>query len=764
MQVCNQTFTPEIIERIQGFIDSDPAISRTRLSFEVCRWLDWRSPNGKLKGMSCRVALLRLHERGLIILPKAREKPPRRSKQVSQHSSYIEELSSIDCNLDDIRPLEVIKIENNKEASYVWDSLMDRYHYLGSGPLCGAQIRYLIHSERYGYLGGFAFSAAAWRLEVRDHFIGWDEASIKRHLDQVVCNSRFLILPQVKVKNLASYVLSLCIKRLPNDWYDLYGIEPVLLETFVEQSRFKGTCYQASNWIYVGTTKGRGRQDKENNYGLSIKDVYVYPLRANFQEVLCDGFQGLSPTRREPVDWAEEEFGGVNLGDERRSKRLMTIARDFYANPKANIPQACESRAKTKAAYRFFDDTRHTMAKILSPHYQSTLNRVGREKIVLAVQDTTTLNYSAHPLTENFGPINNKEDTLIGLILHDTMAFSLDGTPLGLLDVQCWARPPEEAGKRKISYKLPIEEKESNKWLESIRAQAEIQKQCPDTMIVNVSDRESDIYEMFSLALNEPDGPQLLVRARYNRTIVNEQNLLWDHVSKQKLSGICHIQVPRKKNKPSRQARLEIRFSKVTLKPPTNKPRLKQLTLWAILAEETDPPDDVEPLKWMLLTTCEIDTFEQATEKLDWYCGRWGIEIYHRTLKSGCKIEERQLGNADRIEACLAIDMVVAWRIYHLTKLGRETPNVPCTAFFEDAEWKALVAYKTQNPIPPDKPPTLREATRMVASLGGFLGRKGDGEPGTKTLWLGLQRLDDLTAMWKTCISILAPDFLIRPP
>jgi hypothetical protein len=188
------------------------------------------------------------------------------------------------------------------------------------------------------------------------------------------------------------------------------------------------------------------------------------------------------------------------------------------------------------------------------------------------------------------------------------------------------------------------------------------------------------------------------------------------------------------------------------------------LTLWAILAEETDPPDDVEPLKWMLLTTCEIGTFEQATEKLDWYCGRWDIEIYHRTLKSGCKIEERQLGNADRIETCLAIDMVVAWRIYHLTKLGRETPDVPCTAFFEDAEWKALVAYKTQNPIPPDEPPTLREATRMMASLGGFLGRKGDGEPDTKTLWLGLQRLDDLTAMWKTCISILAPDFLIRPP
>jgi hypothetical protein len=151
----------------------------------------------------------------------------------------------------------------------------------------------------------------------------------------------------------------------------------------------------------------------------------------------------------------------------------------------------------------------------------------------------------------------------------------------------------------------------------------------------------------------------------------------------------------------------------------------------------------------MLLTTVSVTTFEEAVEKLAWYTIRWAIEVYHRTLKSGCKVEERQLGHADRIETCLAIDMVVAWRIFHLAKLGRETPDVPCTVFFEEAEWKALMAYVTQNPNPPHKPPTLREAMRMVATLGGFLARKGDGEPGTKSLWLGLQRLDDLSSMWK---------------
>jgi len=211
---------------------------------------------------------------------------------------------------------------------------------------------------------------------------------------------------------------------------------------------------------------------------------------------------------------------------------------------------------------------------------------------------------------------------------------------------------------------------------------------------------------------------------------------------------------PPKADRKARVAQLEIRFAKVTLKPPGKKRGLKPLTIWAVLAQEINGPDDVkEPLEWLLLTTIAVATFEQAIQMLAWYAIRWGIEVYHRTLKSGCKIEQRQLRHADRIETCLAIDMVVAWRIFHLTKLGREVPDVPCTVFFEEAEWKALVSYKTQSSISPEQPLSLREAIHMVASLGGFLGRKNDGEPGTKTMWLGLQRLEDLTAMWKIMTS-----------
>ena len=763
--ICGQNFSPELIGGIQAKIDTHPGLSRRKLSQQICEWLDWRNPRGDLKQMSCRVALLRLHEQGHIQLPPlcGTTGPPPKSNSKAGWESF-EEPSALIGSLAELGRVELIAIKSsNRTLSRRWNQLMDQYHYLGSGPLCGAQLRYLIHSEHHGYLGGFAFSSGAWRLAARDKWIGWSDRTRAENLDKVVCNSRFLIVPQVKVAGLASHVLSLSAKRLGADWLQRYGVEPALLETFVERDRFKGTCYRAANWQHIGETKGRGRQDHGRTNHVAIKDIYIYPLHRDARKILCNGQPEPVHQPQDPIDWAEAEFATVDLGDARRHKRLLTIARDFFAQPRANIPQACQSRAKTKAVYRFFEDKNNTMDKILAPHYETTLSRAQQEKVVLVAQDTTTLNYSTHPATQDLGLIGSKQDGPIGLIVHDTMAFNLEGTPLGLLDVQCWARDPADFGKKHLRAQLAIEQKESNKWLKSFQATAEAQKRCPDTTFVNMGDREADIYELFHLALSDPEGPRLLVRSEYNRLLADGQGHLWDHVASQELGGIQTVHVPRKGNRCARDARLEVRFAQVTLKPPQNKKHLDELNIWAVFAEEVDAPDGVTPLKWMLLTTCPVHSFENAVEKLDWYCGRWGIEVYHRTLKSGCKIEQRQLGSADRIEACLAIDMVIAWRIYHLTKLGRETPDVPCTVFFEECEWKALVAYKTQNPIPPDNPPSLREMTRMVASLGGFLGRKGDGEPGTQTLWLGLQRLEDITEMWRITISARAPHLVKSP-
>lgn len=765
MLICGNEISSEEINLIKDMIAENQQISRRQLSRQICERFNWRSPNGKLKDMSCRVGLLKLHRQGAINLPERKERPFLNSRQHCG-SKLMPEMSEIKCSLSELGEIRIIKVSSRYSKNHhIWKEMMGHYHYLGRGPLCGQQIRYLIESEHYGYLGGFAFSSAAWRVDVRDKWIGWDDDRRRANLDKVVCNSRFLIMPYVRVKNLASHVLSKCVRQLKADWYEQYNIKPVVLETFVERERFKGSSYQAANWMHIGSTKGRGRQDRNKEFGEPVKDVYLYPLDKNYREELCEGTPRKAAKKEVAIDWAEEEFSGAELGDDRRVKRLITIARDFYTRPQCNIPQACGGdRAKTKAVYRFFENKKNTMKDIHKSHYKATIERIRKEKVVLAVQDTTTLNYSAHPATERLGLIGYKDNGAIGLIVHDTMAFNTEGTPLGVLDVQMWARDAAEYGKKHKRKELEIEQKESYKWLKSFKAVAEAQKSCQETMLVSVGDREADIYELFHLALSDSKGSRFLVRAEHNRLLAEGQGKLHEHISSQELAGIQTIQVPRKKEQPSREAKLEIRFAEVKLKPPQDKKELGELSVFAIEAKEIEVPEGVEGLKWILLTTCEVRSFEDAIEKLSWYCIRWGIEIFHKTLKSGCKIEQRQLADADSIEKCLAIDMVVAWRIYYLTKLGREIPDMPCTVFFEDAEWKALVAYKTQDPVPPEKPPTLREATHMVASLGGFLGRKSDGEPGVQTLWLGLQRLDDITEMWKISVAMFAPHLLRSPP
>jgi len=757
VKVGVQQIDDRIIARVQGIVDENSDAKRGALSRRICEQLKWRSRNGRLQEVSCRKLLARLHREGKIRLAQAGAFGGRRKPRVEMEQIAPEAVRS--GILADFRPIALIAIgSGDRAASGIWNDLMDRYHYLGSGPLCGAQLRYLVRSEKHGWIGALSFSSAAWSVGPRDEWIGWSRQIREKNLNQVIANSRFLIMPQWRVPHLASHVLGLAIKRLGADWRGRYGYEPALVETFIDKERFEGTCYRAGNWIEVGQTQGRGRQDSSHSRRSSIKRIFVYPLDRGARERLCEGITVPRVTvQREAADWAEAEFGSVNLGDRRLNRRLLEIARDFYARPQSQIPQACQTPARAKAAYRFFKHPDTNMDDLLEAHRKSTCGRIAEKKLVLCPQDTTSLNYSTHPATENLGPIGSTKEGAIGLIVHDTMAFSVEGTPLGLLDVQCWARDGGEFGKKHQRKQRRIEDKESYKWLRSFQSVVEAQRQCPDTTLVSMGDREADIYELFHLALEDPKGPKLLVRAEQDRLLQDGQDHLWSVVASQPQSGIQEIQVPRRGTVASRVARLAIRFAEVTLKAPNGKARYGPLKLWAVLAQEIEAAKNVTPLCWMLLTTCRVATFDEAIEKLAWYTKRWGIEIYHRTLKSGCQIEERQLGDADTIEACLAIDMVVAWRVYHLTKLGREVPDLPCTVFCEEDEWKALATFITKGPIIEGTPPTLRQYTRMLASLGGFLGRKGDGEPGTKSVWLGQQRLDDFKTAWKLLVPHLRP-------
>jgi len=768
MVVCGQSFEPAVLERIAASVAQEPSISRRALSRRVCEWLDWRAPNGRLKEMSCRVALAKLSQAGVLSLPEASAAVPS-ARRLPGEGGELAQITPVRGALRKLGRIDLIRVGSRaSRAARRWRALMHTHHYLGAGPLCGAQMRYLAVSEHYGIVGALAFSAPAWRLRARDQAIGWSEEVRAANLSAVVANSRFLIVPGVEVPHLASHVLGLCVKRLPGDWEARYGYRPVLLETFVERERFKGTCYRAANWRHVGESSGRGRQDVGHRYAGTVKDIYLYPLCRDWRRRLCarpeTAPQGsgartnarLAVHSGEGFDWASEEFGQAALGDARLRERLLQLARDFYAKPQAQIPQACGTRAKTKAAYRFFDHERTGMDSILQSHYEATAARAATHAVVLAAQDTTSLNYDAQPAIENLGPIGTRADAWFGLMVHDTMAFTPSGLPLGLIDVQCWARDADAFGKKHHRKQQPIEHKESYKWIKSVQAAARLQQRCPHSTVVSMGDREADIFELFDHARGLAHAPKLLIRAEQNRTLVHEQAKLWEHVHAQPIAGFQDLQLPRRGARAARIARLAISYARVELRPPQRLGKLKPVVLWAVLAREIDAPAKLSALEWMLLTTCEVSSFAQAVEKLAWYTQRWGIEVYHRTLKSGCQIENRQLGAADRIQACLAIDMVVAWRIMHLTKLGREHPDVPCTLYFTDTEWKALLTFVNRDPRVPENPPSLREATRLLAGLGGFLGRKGDGEPGTQTLWLGLQRLDDITAMYQVFTNVFA--------
>ena len=227
-------------------------------------------------------------------------------------------------------------------------------------------------------------------------------------------------------------------------------------------------------------------------------------------------------------------------------------------------------------------------------------------------------------------------------------------------------------------------------------------------------------------------------------------------MSNLKIAGSVKVQIPRNKEYKAREAILDIRFSEVVLTPPKDTD-YSPIKVWAVYALESEPMDGQPQIEWMLLTTEAVNNLDDAKQRIEWYSGRWGIEVYHRTLKTGCRTKDRQLGTADGLQACLGVDMVIAWRIFHLTMLGREVPEHPCTVFFEEIEWKALYCYYTKETEPPETPPTIKQAIRMVGVAGGHLGRKRDGMPGTECIWRGLQRLDNVVEMYAIFKKIPLP-------
>jgi len=285
MRYCGRTFTPAEIEWIRALLAQSPPLSRARLSREVCERLAWRRPDGRLKDMSCRVAMIRMAADGLITLPPPRNAKPLAYRAYPEIERAVLEPASVPAV--DLARLTIDPVGHKRE-SLLWNAYVQRHHYLGYRPIPGAQLRYFVRAAGEA-IALLSFGASAWKTQPRDEFIGWTHEQRPRNLHLIVNNARFLILPWIQCPNLASRVLALIARRLADDWQARYAYRPVLLETFVEKPRFAGTCYKAANWQYLGDTQGRGKLDRLHRNAEPVKSIWVYPLVGDFRQPLCTG-------------------------------------------------------------------------------------------------------------------------------------------------------------------------------------------------------------------------------------------------------------------------------------------------------------------------------------------------------------------------------------------------------------------------------------------------------------------------------------------
>jgi len=427
--------------------------------------------------------------------------------------------------------------------------------------------------------------------------------------------------------------------------------------------------------------------------------------------------------------WATVEFANAALGDGRLNKRLIKLAERFADKPTASIPGACADWAETRAAYRFFDQACHLdkplgWQDILSPHIDATEARMRQHPVVLCLQDTTELDYNGQQIT-GLGPLSHEPQR--GMYLHPTYAVTPQREPLGVTDAWMWAR----ALKDKDGNRSGVSE--SLRWIEGYERVAETAARMPDTRLVYVADREADMLALMQRAHALGTPADWLLRSQHNRSLP-DGGKLWAEVKSGPVVGEIEFTLARRKNQAARVVRQQLFARRIRL-PAGSKDQYMDVT--CLIAQEIQAPEGVKPVEWRLLSNRDATGQDALVELIDWYRARWEIEILFDVLKNGCRVESLQLGVQAKLELALALYLVVAWRIGRLMRLGRTQPDMSASELFAEDEWKG--AYVLAKKPVPTEVPNLREVIRRIAMLGGFLGRKGDGEPGVKTLWLGLQ-------------------------
>lgn len=742
----------DAVEYITETVRDNVKMGRRHLARKLCRDFHFCDPGGKTRTNHCLKALRTLEEKGLVCL---KVKGKRLWTEVPKPQEVPE-------RVEQVRGLRLVQVEN-AEQERVWNELIIREHPLGMGWTGGRRLCYLVESE-HGLLGAIGFAPSALHLADREDWIGWNRTQKRIYLERVLNMGRFLIREDAACRNLASRVLSMAVSEFPSDFEGKYGFKPWLLETFVDLSHYNGACYQAANWVRVGQTQGRGRQDRLKAADKSVKAIYMYELEPDFRKLMeldRDAGKGAMSVA-DDVDsenWARKEFGHAELGDKRLTKRLVKLAGARSEKPdKAWAEILGKNWSESMGYYRFveYPDTNAVnMDTILAPHRERTIQRMKACHTVLCIQDTVDLDYSKNRSCTGLGVIgkNQTRTESRGLKLHSTFTVDSAGTPLGILNAQCYAPELKPQHSGKDARYIPVEEKETYRWIQAQQDVAAVGSELPNVRVINITDREGDFYEDFHAWHSGGGGAELLIRAQHNRSVEGSEKM-FDAVKDTPVQGRMRIHMqsrskrPKKGRRPARPPRsrrdadVDIRYMPTTIYPPKHGLSSKKppVEIFLIHVHEPHPPQNAEdPIDWYLLTTISLKKPEDAEKCVRWYCKRWRIEDWHRVLKSGCRVEDSRLETADRLKREIAISMVVAWRIMLMTLMSREVPELPADVLFTELEIETLRCYAKKKAL--KEPENLGEVVELMARLGGYLGRRNDPPPGHLTLCKGYQVL-----------------------
>ena len=445
------------------------------------------------------------------------------------------------------------------------------------------------------------------------------------------------------------------------------------------------------------------------------------------------------------------ELRFADLGDRRLNRRLQRLVTALADKPAASVPDALGDWGQTKAAYRFWDNDRVDPAAVRHAHRQATLARLPDAGVVLAIQDTTALSFTGHQAVRGLGYLTGRRQR--GLLVHSLLAATADGVPLGVLHQQVWARRARRFGRRRTRNRRRTAHKESQRWLTAVGEAAAVA--AAGRPVVVVADREADLFDLF--AAPRPAGVDLLVRAKPRRRLHGDTRLLGQAAAAAPVVATLTVTLPRADDRPATTAALALRAAAVTLERPSVHPRrrwLRPAPVSVILAEQTDAASGEAPLRWLLVTTRPAATPPAVVEAVRWYSRRWLIERLHYVLKSGCRIEQLQLETAARLQRALATYLLVAWRLLWLTYQARRAPEEPAAVALDATERAVLLGHFGRAAAGPLR---LRAAVGLVARLGGFLNRRGDGEPGVKCLWRGWQQLQAMVKGYRLGLQGSSP-------